>query len=234
MRYLYDYEGNIILDTKKLISSRFVDKKMVVFGDSRTYADGHVYDQTAKAEWQGKTIRGFQQEIAERLGVTITSEGQSGNTSAQICARIRAYDFTNFDLALFEGGVNDYTATPGQIAPIGSTFDTSTVYGAWQSAIEYVMTNFPHVRIYMDVSAIAWKGSGDVVFDYNIGKIKKEVAELYNLPCKDLYKETGITILNRDYFYCDDPANSNNWHLHYNDIGHAIIGAELAYFINAN
>lgn len=234
MSYLYDYNGNVILDTKKLITSKYVNKRMVVFGDSRTYADGHIYDETTKPEWQGKPIIGFQQIISDILGVSVTSEGQSGNTSAQICNRIRAYDFTNYDLALFEGGVNDYNAAIGQIEPINSTFDTTTVYGAWQSAIEYVMRNYPHVRIYMDVPAIAWKGTGDVVFNYDIAKIKKEVSELYNLPCKNLYKETGITIINRDYFYCDDPAHSNNWHLHFNNIGHKIIGEELAYFINVN
>lgn len=231
MNKLYRYNGNIAMS---LLPSKHAGKKLVTFGDSRTWYDGQTYSNSCKTEWKGKTCRGYQQEIIEMLGVEINNQGVSGETSAQICARIRAFDFSNYDMALFEGGVNDYSATPGQIAPIGSTFNTSTVYGAWQSAIEYVTSNYPHVKIYMDVPAIAWKNQNDDVYDYNLGKIKKEVAELYNLPCKDLYKESGITVVNRDYFYCDDPANSNNWHLHFNDYGNAWIGQELAQFINAN
>lgn len=139
---------------------------------------------------------------------------------------------------LLEGGVNDFVkedqVTIGSIVPIGSTFDTSTVYGAWQSAIEYIMTNYPSVKIYVDIPAIAWLGINDDVFPYATAKIKGEIAELYNIPYKDLYKTSGITIANRDYFYCDDTSLTNNWHLHFNDEGNAWLGAELAMFINDN
>jgi len=133
-----------------------------------------------------------------------------------------------------EGGVNDYVkqsqVTIGSIQPIGSTFDTSTVYGAWQSAVEYILTNYPSTIIYMDVPAIAWTANG--VFPYDIAKIKGEVAELYNIPCLDLYKDGGINEVNRDYWYVDD-VSQTNWRLHFNDYGNALLGSKMAGFINS-
>lgn len=219
-------------------TSQWANKTIVCFGDSRTWYDGHAYNDKTKAAWTGRTCVGYQQRIRDLLSATVLSEGVSGNTSKQICDRIRAYDFTNIDAVLLEGGVNDFVksseVTIGQLQPIGSTFDTTTVYGAWQSAVEYIMTNYPSVVIYMDIPAIAWIGSNDDVFPYNTAKIKGEVAELYNIPCKDLYKEAGINIVNRDYWYCDDVSLTNNWHLHFNDYGNYLIGSKLAEFMNSN
>ena len=233
MNKLYRYNGAVEMN---LLPSKHAGKKLVTFGDSRTWYDGQLYTYRTKTEWKGKTCRGYQQELVDLLGVEITNAGVSGEDSAQICARIREFDFTNYDIALLEGGVNDFikSKTAGQIAPIGATFDTTTVYGAWQSAIEYILNNYPVVKIYMDVPAIAWTGANDTMFPYELAKVKKDVAELYNIPCKDLYKEGGINVLNRDYYYADDVAASDNWHLHFNDYGNALLGAELAQFINAN
>jgi lysophospholipase L1-like esterase len=165
----------------------------------------------------------------------VENQGASGYTSAQICELIRAFDFTDYDAVFLEGGVNDFVkssqVTIGEIAPIGSVFDTSTVYGAWQSAIEYILTNYPSVLIYMDIPAIAWTSAG--IFPYNIAKIKGEIAELYNLPCLDLYKKSGINEVNRDYWYCDN-VTSTNWRLHFNDYGNALVGAKIAEFMIAN
>ena len=210
-------------------------KTLAIFGDSRTWYNGNPYGERTKAELRGKTCIGYQQTIEKMLGCHIISEGVSGNTSAQICNRITAYNFTNVDAVLLEGGVNDFVkqseVTVGAIAPIGSDFDTTTVYGAWQNAIEYILTNYPKVKIYMTISAIAWTSSG--IFPYEIARIKKDIAELYNLPIVDLYKELGINEVNRDTFYCDD-VSLTSWHLHFNDYGNGVVGEKLAKFILSN
>lgn len=234
----YDKQQDTDIATAIQLGNRWTGKKIVTFGDSRTWFDGETYGSTTKQEWQGRTCVGYQQTMAKLLGATIIKQGFSGYTSAQICEKIRSYNFTGIDAVLLEGGVNDFVkasqVTIGEIAPIGSTFDTTTVYGAWQSAIEYIETNYPSVRIYMTIPAIAWLGSNDDVFPYNVAKIKGEIAELYNIPCKNLYKEGGINSVNRDYYYVDDTTETNNWHLHFNDYGNALIGAEIAQFMNVN
>lgn len=230
MNNIYNLSGEVILQL-----SGFFGKKIVFFGDSRTWYDGQNYISTTKSEWKGKKCRGYQQEVVDLLGITAINEGINGSVSTDICNSIRAYDFSNVDAVFLEGGVNDFIkssqVTIGSIQPIGGTFDTSTVYGAWQSAIEYILTNYPAVKIYMDIPAIAWSGSN--VFPYEMAKIKGEIAELYNIPCLDLYKYGGLNIVNRDYYYVDD-VSSTGWRLHFNDYGNALLGAKIAEFINNN
>lgn len=238
LKLLYDDQQDVDIVKALIIGNQWYGKKIVTFGDSRTWYDGQTYGEGTKSPWTGETCVGYQQTMAKLLGATIIKQGFSGYTSAQICEQIRAYDFTGVDAVLLEGGVNDFVkssqVTIGEIAPIGSTFNTSTVYGAWQSAIEYIETNYPSVRIYMTIPAIAWLGSGDTVFPYTTAEIKGKIAELYNIPCKDLYKESGINVVNRDYYFVDDPAETNNWHLHFNDYGNVLIGSEISQFMNAN
>lgn len=227
MANVYDISGNLVVP-----SGIWMQKKFVFFGDSRTWYDGKNYLSTTKSEWAGKKCKGYQQRIAELLGIETINQGIDGATSIDICNAIRSYNFTDVDAVFLEGGVNDYvkasSVTIGEIQPIGSTFDTSTVYGAWQSAIEHILTNYPSCLIYMDIPAIAWTSSG--VFPYSVAKIKGEIAELYNLPCLDLYKTAGINEINRDYWYCDDVAETN-WRLHFNDYGNALIGQKIAGFL---
>ena len=216
-------------------SHKWYGKKIVTFGDSRTSYDKTFYSNKTKPDIAGNICIGYQEQMRNLMMVTIKNQGKSGDTSAKICARVRAFDFTSYDAVLLEGGVNDFvkssSVTIGEIQPIGGTFDDTTVYGAWQAAIEYILTNYPATQIYLTIPAIAWTGAG--VFPYSIAKIKGEIAELYNLPCIDLYKNGGINEINRDNWYCDD-LDLTEWRLHFNDAGNALIGAKIAEFMIAN
>ena len=228
MSKIYDVNGSQIRPI-----DRWAGKTIAFFGDSRTWYDGQNYISTTKSEWRGKKCRGYQQEAVDILSVYAINKGINGGTSVDIWNSIRAYDFSNTDAVFLEGGVNDFIKssqiTIGSIQPIGGTFDTSTVYGAWQSALEYIMTNYPDVKIYMDIPAIAWNGNN--VYPYETARIKGEIGELYNIPCLNLYKNGGLNTVNRDYYYVDD-ITSTGWRLHFNDYGNALIGAKIAEFIN--
>lgn len=228
----------------ELQKSRWYGKTIECFGDSRTWYNGNTYNNRTKSEWAGRTCVGYQQTLAYLTGATITSDGHSGATSPTICEYIRAANLAGIDAVLLEGGVNDYiVGAPsgktmeefiGTLQPIGSTFDTSTIYGAWQSAVEYILANYPQVKIFMTIPAIAWDdGNPNTVFPYSIAEIKGKVAELYNIPCVDLYKHGGLNAVNRDYYYVDD-VDITDWRLHFNDYGNALIGAEIAGFINTH
>ena len=220
-------------------NTRWANKKIVCFGDSRTWYDGQTYNNRTKSGISGTICVGYQEQMRILLGAILTNEGVSGGKSTQICDRIRQYDFSNFDAVLLEGGVNDYiksnTVTIGEIAPIGSTFDTTTVYGAWQSAIEYLMSNYPRLKLFITVPAIAWDEDNTMgaVFPYDVASIKKEIATLYNLPVLDLYKTAGITTINRDTFYCDD-ISETGWRLHFNNDGNVLIGQIVAEYIKTH
>lgn len=232
MDRLYDYTGAELAP----INSRWINKKISFFGDSRTWYDGKAYENTAKSEWVGKTCKGYQQQTAELLGATVTNQGASGDTSIDIGNRIRVFDFSSYDAVFLEGGVNDFIkssqVTIGEISTIGATFNTNTVYGAWQSSLEYILSNYPAVKIFMDIPAIAWQS--DQVFPYSTAKIKGEIAELYGIPCLDLYKEAGLNEINWDYYYVDDVDKTANWHLHFNDYGNVLVGEIVAKFIDTH
>lgn len=223
----------------RTVSNAFLtlrDKSVVVFGDSRTWYDGHEYGETTKSEWRGQTCVGYQQTAQPIVqSDTWVNEGVSGNTTVQICDRIKAYDFANTDVLIIAGGVNDFVkssqVTIGSIAPIGSTFDTTTAYGDLQSAIEQVLAARPSMQVYVIVPAIAWVGGNE--FPYATAKVRKDVAELYHLPYLDLYSLGGINEVNRGYFYCDDPALTNDWYLHFNDYGNAWMGAIIGKWLNS-
>jgi len=234
MKGLYEYNGEYI--PIEFPISRWEGKKISFFGDSRTWYDGNAYVDTAKSEWMGKICKGYQQQTARLLEAIVTNQGVSGDTSIDIGNRIRQFDFSTYDAVFIEGGVNDFikssSITIGELAPIGSVFNTNTVYGAWQSALEYILSNYPSVKIFMDIPAIAWK-SGQV-FPYEIAKIKGDVAELYNIPCLNLYKEAGLNNKNWDYYYVDDTSKTDNLHLHFNDYGNVLVGEIVAEFINTH
>ena len=212
------------------------NKTIVIFGDSRTWYDGKTYISTTKSEWRGNTCIGYQETVKAVCGTTnIINEGVSGNTTVQIATRIKAYDFSNADCLIIAGGVNDFVkssqVTIGTIDSIGATFDTSTAYGALQDAIEYVLYNYPDMKIYIIVPAIAWVGGN--IFPYSTAEVRKNIAELYNIPYVDLYKKAGINVINRNYFYVDDPTLTNDWYLHFNDYGNAWLGSIIGKFINS-
>ena len=231
----YTLDGREVEISQHDNNERWIGKKIVFFGDSRTWYDGQNYIGSTKAEWTGKKCHGYQQEVIALLGIIAINNGINAATSVDICNSIRSYDFSNVDAVFLEGGVNDFIkasqVTIGSIQPIGGTFNTSTVYGAWQSAIEYIMTNYPDVKIYIDVPAIAW--SGNTVFPYDVAKIKGEIAELYNLPCLNLYKNGDLSAVNRDYYFVDN-VSTTGWRLHFNDYGNALLGAKIAEYIKNN
>lgn len=230
MNKIFNYLGDTI---SNIIESKYANKTFIVFGDSRVWYDEKTYTNTCKDEWKGNKCIGFQSYLRNYLNIITVNEGISAETSIQICNRIRNYDFSNCDCILLCGGVNDTNDTIGNLENIGSSFNTNTVYGAWQSAIEYILSNYPNKKIFIVIPAIAWRTENDTVFPYERAEVKKNIAELYNLPYCDLYKTLGINIINRDYYYADNVALTN-WHLHFNDYGNELIGCVLSSFINNN
>lgn len=233
MNGVYNYRGNYF--PIGFPNTRWNGKKIVFFGDSRTWYDGNAYVNTAKDEWVGKICIGYQKYVRDYLGIDTINQGVSGDSVQQICTRIKAYDFTGADAVFFAGGINDWNADDayiGTIQPIGSTFDTSTVYGSWQSAIEYIGTNYPTVKILLCTPFIAWIGGVKAPYEKLNGKIY--LGDLYNIPCLDLYKKSGINETNRGYYYCDDLNKTDQWYLHFNDYGNKLIGDIIAGFIANN
>lgn len=217
----YSYDGTL------LSTDRWINKKIICFGDSRFYYDGSVYWNYAKSEWAGKAYYSIQDVLRRLLGATVETNAQPGLHSYQICDNIKSFNFANYECVVLGGGVNDWNSPGsrdniGAIEAIGSDFDLTTIYGNWQSAIEYILTNYPKVKIYLLTPYKAWKSNNEML-PASYGTIKKDIAELYNLSCFNAYDEGNINILNRDYFYAD-----NGNYIHFNDYGNKLIGEMIA------
>ena len=206
-------------------------KNIYIFGDSRTWYNGQLYGDGTKTEFKGQTCVGYQQEIINRTKANITSFGYNGKNSIYICERIKEQSFVGVDMVILDGGVNDYIvgANLGELKDIGSVYDANTVYGAWQSAIEHIMTSNPKCKIIINTPFVCWNASGKL--PSNIALTKKEIANLYSLDCLDLYNLSNINEFNRDNFYVDDYSLANQWRLHLNDFGNKWIGGIIANFI---
>lgn len=206
-------------------------KKILFVGDSRTWYDGNPYGERTKPELVGTTCTGYQQTVRELTGCTYANEGYSGYTSVDLCEKILTMDMSGYDMVVLAGGVNDYIVggnSTGTLQPIGGAFNANTVYGAWQTAVEHILTNYPDLKIIMVTPVPCWNDGNKLPATY--AQAKKDVANRYGLACCDLYNVSQINELNREHFFCDD-ATKTGWHLHLNNEGNSWVGKILGNFI---
>lgn len=194
-------------------------KDMISYGDSLTWYNGHEFTW---GPHEGEVCIGFETYALNYLNLrSATNRGASGETTPQICSRIRnATDYAEFDILTIMGGDNDdrLQVNVGTLQPVGGTFDTSTVYGALQSAIEHVYNNVSKtIRIILVTEPMGWT--------YRNGTMKRvselypnayrNVAKQYGLPLIDLWNESGINELNRTTYYADPAPEDNNLYMYH-------------------
>ncbi len=185
------------------LTSKWIGKTIVTFGDSITWYDGQSFGSSHSES--GQITVGYQSYIRKHLGAVVKNEGVSGYTMPQISERVRSYDFSGVDAVTLTAGANDFRNIPtllGTVRPIGSEFDNSTTIGALQSAIEYILDQNPIIRIYILTPIKGWNGS-DVMPTAYPDSLKK-VAECYALPVCDWYSESGINAITKSVYIGDD------------------------------
>ena len=193
------------------------NKKVVTYGDSLTWYDGNAFTW---GKLQGAYCYGYQFYLREVLGMLTTNRGASGETSPQICARIKqASDLDEYDYLIMMSGDNDdrLGVSIGTLQPIGGTFDTSTLIGALQSAIEYALSENPKLRIILMTQPMGWTYESNALDRVSvlIPTAYKNVAEQYGLPLINLYMESGINELTRNTLYLDPPDTENNLYMYH-------------------
>ena len=150
-------------------------------------------------------------------------------------AVIKETDFSKVDIVTIAYGSNDW----GGSNPIDNAedlYDTTTVCGALRYSIEALLTAFPQLRIFVLLPTYRFWMDADGAFvndsetrTNNLGKTTgeynqaiRDVAESYNLPVIDNYKQLGINKFNRTQYF---PANDGS---HHNENGRNAIAAHLA------
>ena len=187
-------------------------KKCYCYGDSLTWYDGHEFTW---GDHQGEMCVGFESYLRAYLRMSVTNVGVSGETTPEICARLASDSGPRTaNYITIMGGDNDdrLQITPGNVLPAGSTFDTTTVAGALQNAIETVQAANPDARIILMTEPIGWTyRNGDMErVDDEYPKTYRKVAEMYGLPLIDLWNESGINEMNREDYMIDPTVSDGN------------------------
>lgn len=225
--YHYESEALVNIGTP---TSKLLQKNVYTFGDSRTWYDGKAY--VANTVIAGQICKGYQFWMRKLLQCNTINKGVSGYTSPQMLATVQSADISDADVVTLAGGINDFLQSipVGSIAPIGSNFDTSTVFGATQAMIESIISRKPSVKLMLINPFTGWINNDADEYPDTYASVKRNLAELYHLPILDLTRSCGFNALNKSTFYCDDMTKVS-YRLHLNDLGNEVIGHMIASFV---
>ena len=224
--YVNTYTATI-LSIQKLVGYKVVDsstnilngKKVIFFGDSITEGNGSWADTG--------TIRNKNNMTGSNFGVggskyTVTSSADNLNC---IYNRIKAQYSTNSDAdyIILSGLVNDAL----QSMPIGSMLsktdfttecDASTVYGAYEMALRYVLENWKGAKVGVIITPnIPSSSNLNEYFD-----VARNVCKKYSVPYLDLYENSGLCVgiesIKETYYKGDDiHPNADGYAKYIND-----------------
>lgn len=218
------------------LSSKWKEKIIVCFGDSITWYDGNNYN--ANTTEAGTIVKGYESYIREKLESTVINEGVSGNTTPQINTRIKAYDFNGIDIVTILAGTNDFrdmaTEQIGTMQPIGGTFDNTTFIGAYQESVEYILNNYPSIKLILFTPIKGWTNSHGLMPE-TYPNVVLDIAKLYSLPCLDLYHLSGINDLTKRVLIVDSDTVSFDFHpstLGYKKMADVIVPFLSNHYIN--
>lgn len=205
--------------TVNTVLDNMAGKKIICYGDSLTWYDGQEFTW---GPHQGETCVGFESYLINELNVAAASNyGQSGITTPEICANIvsQKANLVNYDYMTIMGGDNDdrLSVSVGTVQPVGGTFDTSTVCGALQNAIEQALAVNPSLRIILMTEPMGWtyqNGRLDRVSDL-IPEAYRNVAKQYGLPLIDNWSNSGINEITRNTYYADPPDTENQMYMYH-------------------
>lgn len=210
------------------------NKKAVCYGDSLTWYDGNAFSW---GDLEGTFCYGYQYYLREKLKMITENRGVSGRTTPQICASIlEAVDLNDYNYLIIMGGDNDdRLSTPiGEISSVGSQYDTTTLIGSLQTAIEYALSESPQLKVILMSEPIGWvyRNGNLVRVSESIPTAYKTTAQLYGIPYIDLYHESGINELTRSTYYLDPATNNEDYMLHPNNLGWERIGKIVCDFMS--
>lgn len=214
-------------------------KKIVTFGDSITWYDGHPYNWGKES---GQTAIGYQSYM-RGVGMNVINQGASGNTMLQISNIIKSYaDFAQMDYCTITSGANDSrkSVPVGTVLDIGSTYDTTTFIGALQSAIDYALTQNDKLKIVLFTPIKGWiypagyvpARTTEGMVDEAYADAIKAVGKLYSLPVLDLFNEAGFNLLTRNVMMNDpEPPENTLYSLHPTSYGYERMASLILPFI---
>lgn len=172
----------------------FSDKTYIAFGDSITYGADYTRGYAAMDN-------PYPTLVAQELKLkSFKNAGSSGatlienNVGVGCIANIISSTITNYDIISVLGGVNDYNRS----LPLGSfgDIDKTTIYGSLDCIAKYLTTTFENSFIFFMTPYKANFHNSNCLTNnsqgynlQNVANAVKQVANKYNLPVLDLFKD---------------------------------------------
>lgn len=126
---------------------------------------------------------------------------------------LKALDMSTVDYLSFMYGTNDINNVDSLGAP--DSTDSFTTSGAMNFALETIMTNYPHIRVFVfapifrpvmsgtdNLNSDEYAPNGQIYL-YEIGDTMGERAKAFKTPFKHMYYESGINKYNWKYYIKD-------------------------------
>ena len=159
---------------------------------------------------------------------------------AETVEMLKGIDFADIDIATIAYGTNDFTSGSG-IDNSENPYDTTTICGALRYSVEQLQTAYPNLRIFVLLPTWRfWKDGNNVFTEDSNTHIENghtlsefsnalvSVAEEYQLPVIDNYKELGINKFNRAMYFPTNASGVVTDGSHHNANGRELIAGHIA------
>lgn len=236
--YIIDKRALTSKDILSSVAEKLVGKKWTVLGDSIT-----------ERNW--RTSKNYHKYIEDKYGMTVQNLAKSG----------RGYDYhftileqidNDTDIITIYGSINDiFYFTPyglGTINDVPKLQANTTYYSNVKATIEKIIELYPTKKIAIITPIPSKDNYGKLELGIegvtlkNIANALKEVAELYSIPCLDLYNTSNLKPWNKtnntELFTPDGqgwetyPENERKPDgIHPNSKGHKIIADRVEEFL---
>lgn len=192
-------------------------KRYLALGDSITderYDPSRKYTTVIKEQFDCSSYRNLGQSGAT-MGLRTDISNPNSFTNTGFFFNYQSPSYQNFDFCTLLFGCNDY----GFNVPVGTISDTvtTTFYGAYQTVLDYMLTQNPKLRIILmtpfHLVTETANQSGNTLSDY--ADAVKAIGVKYNLQVIDLYSGSGLnpaSTTNKSLFFVDST--------HPNAVGH--------------
>lgn len=202
---------------------------LVTFGDSVTWYDQQQFLPVTYVA--GERVVGYQSYLRQDLGLSVINAGVSGETTAEICARALAFDYSTVDAATFLCGINDfnkdYPENIGRVVPTGTVAEANTFCGALQTAIEDAKRRAPQVKLGLIAPFPVARRGEFMPAVYR--DCLQDIASQYGVPLLDLYALAPIDAHDpRDF--ADNPDRVT-FYFHPNNGGYAKLAMVVTPFV---
>ena len=185
------YQLNEELESKATGGNVLYGKKYVACGDS--FTEGIICEPFTEGPFAGKR-KNYPNIIGNRNGMEVVDLSVGGMTMCNV-GGTRSNAFSNekyktipldADYIILKFGINDLN----QSAPIGTATDTvtTTYCGAWNTVLEYILTNMPYAK----VGIIITNGTSVAYADAT-----REMAKRWGIPYLDEYAGDNVPLLHR-------------------------------------